>query len=50
MYHSTWMRTAEEYTGGILLGTSHNLSSRGGGGGGGGGEIVFYPKLFPDPN
>ena len=27
------------------LGTSHNLSWRGGGGG----EIVFYPKLFPDP-
>ena len=49
MYHSTWMRTAEEYTGGILLGTSHNLSSRGGGGGGGGGEIVFFPKFFPDP-
>ena len=24
--------------------TTHNLSWRGGGG-----EIVFYPKLFPDP-
>jgi len=34
----------------FLLGTSHNLIWGGGGGGGGdGGEIVFYPKLFPDP-
>ena len=29
-----------------ILGTSHNLSWRRGGGGG---EIVFYPKLYPDP-
>ena len=27
-----------------MLGTSDNLSWSGGGG-----EIVFYPKLFPDP-
>ena len=49
MYHSTWMRTAEEYTGGILLGTSHNLSSRGGGGGAVEEKLFFIPNYFQTP-